>query len=217
MATPPIPIPVAGSDTLGTTAAHFEKLVHHSPDRRDSEYSTTHDIKDEVFDKSQGALPYSTSHGLVRTESAGVDVGRAEQDFARLNRQLSAYSERSRRLSRQQSKQPAKVKQGDVEKGVGPDESSEEPWDLETTLRGAKAADREAGIKVKRIGAFHPLPLAPTALTVLGVIWDNLTVRGVGGAKNIVKTFPDAFVDFFNLPGTIMSLFGWGKKAKNLT
>jgi ATP-binding cassette, subfamily G (WHITE), member 2, SNQ2 len=53
-------------------------------------------------------------------------------------------------------------------------------------------------------------------LTMLGVIWDRLTVRGTGGTKNIVKTFPDAFIDFFNLPGTIMSIFGWGKKGKEL-
>jgi ATP-binding cassette, subfamily G (WHITE), member 2, SNQ2 len=51
-------------------------------------------------------------------------------------------------------------------------------------------------------------------LIVLGVIWNNLTVRGIGGSKNIVKTFPDSFVDFFDLPGTIMSMFGWGKKGK---
>jgi ATP-binding cassette, subfamily G (WHITE), member 2, SNQ2 len=53
-----------------------------------------------------------------------------------------------------------------------------------------------------------------TVLTGQGVTWDKLTVRGIGGAKNFVKTFPDAFIDFFNLPGTIMSIFGWGRKAK---
>ena len=47
-----------------------------------------------------------------------------------------------------------------------------------------------------------------------GVIWDNLTVRGIGGVKNFVKVFPDAFVDFFNVPGTIMKIFGIGKKGK---
>lgn len=51
----------------------------------------------------------------------------------------------------------------------------------------------------------------------IGVLWDELTVRGSGGSNNIVKTFPDSFVDFFNLPGTIMSLFGWGKKGNELS
>lgn len=38
-------------------------------------------------------------------------------------------------------------------------------------------------------------------------------MRGIGGVKNIVKTFPDAIIDFFNVPGTIMSIFGLGKKG----
>jgi ATP-binding cassette subfamily G (WHITE) protein 2 (SNQ2) len=39
-------------------------------------------------------------------------------------------------------------------------------------------------------------------------------VRGIGGVKNIVKTFPDAVVDFFNVPATIMHLLGFGKKGR---
>ena len=54
-----------------------------------------------------------------------------------------------------------------------------------------------------------------TLLTISpGVIWDNLTVRGIGGVKNFVKVFPDAFVDFFNVPGTIMKILGIGKKGR---
>lgn len=48
----------------------------------------------------------------------------------------------------------------------------------------------------------------------IGVIWDNLSVRGMGGVKTTVKTFPDAIVDFFNVPETIMHLMGYGKKGK---
>lgn len=43
------------------------------------------------------------------------------------------------------------------------------------------------------------------------MIWDNLTVRGIGGV-NTVKTFPDTFVSFFNVLGILMHLFGYGKK-----
>lgn len=57
--------------------------------------------------------------------------------------------------------------------------------------------------------------LALRVLTrTLGVIWDGLNVRGIGGVKNIVRTFPNAVVDFFNVPQTIMHLFGWGRKGK---
>ena len=47
-----------------------------------------------------------------------------------------------------------------------------------------------------------------------GVIWDNLTVKGIGGVKNYIRVFPDAFISFFNVPGTIMSIFGLGKKGR---
>ena len=33
-------------------------------------------------------------------------------------------------------------------------------------------------------------------------------MSGFGGAKYYIKTFPDAFIDFFNLWGTFKSLFG---------
>jgi hypothetical protein len=47
-----------------------------------------------------------------------------------------------------------------------------------------------------------------------GVIWNNLTAKGIGGTKNIVKTFPDAFVSFFNIPGIFMRILGYGKKGR---
>lgn len=48
----------------------------------------------------------------------------------------------------------------------------------------------------------------------VGVIWDNLTVRGMGGVKTYIKTFPDAIIDFLNLPGTLIDLFGWRKTGQ---
>jgi ABC-type multidrug transport system ATPase subunit len=48
------------------------------------------------------------------------------------------------------------------------------------------------------------------------VIWDNLSVRGIGGVKTIIKTFPDAIVDFLNVPAMVMDLFGWGKKGQEV-
>ena len=147
--------------------------------------------------KASRSFENTNSHGLTRTQS-GVDVEQAEKDFADLSKTLSQHS---RRMSRSYSRasRPVNVKPvNDVEKGVGSEESSQEDWSLEDTLRGAKEADLEAGIKQKHIG----------------VIWENLTVRGIGGVKNYVKVFPQAFVDFFNVPGTIMSIFGIGKKGR---
>ncbi|KIW68290.1 hypothetical protein PV04_04247 [Phialophora macrospora] len=134
------------------------------------------------------------AYDLQRTVS-GVNVEQAERDFAELNRELSAIS---RRVSRTQSKASG-FRAKDVEKAISSsDDNSDDAFDLETALHGAREAEHAAGIKSKYIG----------------VIWDNLTVRGIGGVKNFVKVFPDAFVDFFNVPGTIMSILGIGKKGR---
>jgi len=93
-----------------------------------------------------------TSHRLERVHS-GVDVEKAEEAFADLGRELSV---RSRRISRQDSRASAraypKPAVQDVEKALSSSDSSEEPWDLEATLRGDRTADIEAGIKSKLIG-----------------------------------------------------------------
>lgn len=99
--------------------------------------------------------------------TGGVDVSRAEHQFAELSKELSRTSNISRRLSRVQSRQSRKNEvTADVEKdGVATsDASSDEPFDLEATLRGSKDDEEAAGIKSKRIG----------------VVWDDLTVSGIG-------------------------------------
>jgi len=98
----------------------------------------------------------------------GVNVHRAESDFAELSKELSRASNISRRLSRVQSKHSRKDQAvTDVEKaGVEGSESSDEPFDLEATLRGGRDEEEAAGIKSKRIG----------------VMWDGLTVSGIGMA-----------------------------------
>lgn len=123
-------------------------------------------------------------------DERGVSVDRAEADFAELNREFSRLS---------QDNLTGQMKEHDLEKHIiSSSDSYLEPWDLEQTLRGRRDQDELNGIKPKRVG----------------VIWDNLTVRGIGGVKNIVETFPDAFISFFNIPGTLMHLFGHGKKGK---
>ncbi|KAF2646908.1 hypothetical protein P280DRAFT_21301 [Massarina eburnea CBS 473.64] len=151
----------------------------------DTESITT--ITDSAEDSSAAHTPQK--HG-----AGGVNISRAEADFAQLNRELSKTSHFSRVQSRRSHKGATAA---DIEKAV--DESaSEEPFDLETVLRGNRDEEEEAGIKSKRIG----------------VSFDGLTVSGVGGVKNYVKTFPDAFVSFFNVYETVVSLLGLGKKGR---
>jgi hypothetical protein len=99
----------------------------------------------------------TTSHRLERTYS-GVDVEKAQEAFADLGRELSAHS---RHMSRQNSmagtKRQPRAAARDVEKAASSSDSSEEPWDLETYLRGTKTTDIEAGTKSKRIGMSRAL------------------------------------------------------------
>jgi ATP-binding cassette subfamily G (WHITE) protein 2 (SNQ2) len=93
----------------------------------------------------------------------GVNVHRAESDFAELSKELSRTSNISHRMSRVQSRHSRKDQAAtDVEKAGS--EASDEPFDLEATLRGGRDEEERAGIKSKRIG----------------VMWDGLTVSGIG-------------------------------------
>jgi ATP-binding cassette, subfamily G (WHITE), member 2, SNQ2 len=181
------------SEQHGSTATeHTQEKATPKSERSDAD--TVHDL-DHDYEKGREAVRTASRHsqGLANPQS-GVDVEQAERDFAELSKQFSAHS---RRMSRVQSHTKGSTAQ-DVEKAVSSEATSDGQWDLEETLRGARQADYEAGIKSKYIG----------------VVWDKLTVRGIGGVKNFVKVFPDAFVDFFNVPGTIMHLLGYGKKGK---
>ena len=145
----------------------------------------------------------SNPQGIVSSRT-GVDVAQAEEDFFELNREFSRQASRA-------SKPTAFTE--DVEKAES-SADSEGSWDLETTLRGNRTAEEEAGIKDKHIGMCHyHKKRRRQSNMLLGVIWDNLSVRGMGGVKSFIKTFPDAVIDFLNIPATLMDLFGWGKKG----
>ncbi|KAK7188983.1 uncharacterized protein CC84DRAFT_1147497 [Paraphaeosphaeria sporulosa] len=152
------------------------------PIRADSESATT--ISSSAGEKS--AQP-------AEQHDTGVNISRAEAEFAALNREFSRTSQLSRTKSRQSRKGAT-----DIEKAVDEETGSEEPFDLETVLRGNRDEEERAGIKSKRIG----------------VVFEDLTVSGIGGVKNYVKTFPDAFVSFFNVFATVQSLLGLGKKGR---
>ncbi len=153
-----------------------------------------------VSDTSTIKREYSPSlhPTLSPAAESGVYVAGAEAEFAELNRRLSNLSHLSKTLSRTTSRRETLARE-DVEKQpAGPLEPEPESWDLEETLRGRRKEEAAGGIKSKRIG----------------VIWDDLAVTGIGGTKNIVKTFPQAFVSFFNLPGKLLRLFGRGNRGR---
>ncbi|KJX96302.1 ABC transporter like protein [Zymoseptoria brevis] len=165
--------------------------------------------KEAVEDTHTG---YSTANASSRQSldtppGHGVNVGRAEREFHELQRTLSGLSQADRRLSRVQSQRSQKSEKHnatqDVEKAgsASPASSEDEPFDLEETLRHNKRMEDESGIKQKQIG----------------VVWDKLSVSGMGGAKIFQPTFPDAFTGFFGFPiRAAMGLLGLGKKGEEV-
>ncbi|KAJ5980879.1 hypothetical protein N7481_008177 [Penicillium waksmanii] len=149
------------------------------------------------YEQQREELRISNPQGFTSTLT-GVNIEKAEHDFEELNRQFSSISHQARHLSKQASRASRPIVTAEDVEGTGSSADSDDLWDLETTLRGNRTAEEEAGIKDKHIG----------------VIWNNLSVRGMGGVKTYIKTFPDAIIDFFNVPETIMNMLGYGNKGK---
>jgi len=189
--------PSAPLTTTSSIASLDEESIQRGPQyepTRPASFSSSPDFKSiergPNYEPTRPAPHY-------RTET-GVSVVRAEAEFAELSRELSGISQDSKMLERSVSRRSWRSKsekEVDVER-VGTRESQR--FDLESTLRGQRELDLEVGIRSKRIG----------------VLWDNLRVSGLGGVRNYVKTFPDSFVSFFNIPGTIMTLLGVKRKGK---
>ncbi|KAK4126834.1 hypothetical protein N657DRAFT_566035 [Parathielavia appendiculata] len=129
------------------------------------------------------------------TRATGISIQQAEADFAELRRELSHMSRASKRHGQ------GDQEKGQLESGFPPSEETFEQFDLEAALRGDLVAQRESGIRPKHIG----------------VLWQNLTVKGISGQMNYVKTFPDAFVDFFDIITPIRRMLGFGKRGVEAT
>ena len=192
-------MPLNNSTAREETEGKIYEPIH--PDshnvNRDNETTRTVSVDDST---ARGTSRYSNEKDIAEVKG-GITVQRAEAEFAQLSKELSRTSNISRRMSRVQSNVSRKDHAAnDVEKAVeGSSVSSDdEVFDLEKTLRGNRDEEEAAGIKSKHIG----------------VVWDGLTVSGIGGVKNYVKTFPDAFVSFFNVWETAAGLLGLGKKGK---
>lgn len=106
------------------------------------------------YEQRREELRMLNPQGFTSTRS-GVDVEKAEEVFSELNRQFSNISQQARRLSRQPSRASKPTAMAaDVEKTASSAES-DDSWDLESALRGDRAAEEEAGIKDKHIGKLH--------------------------------------------------------------
>ncbi|XP_044719048.1 ABC-2 type transporter domain-containing protein [Hirsutella rhossiliensis] len=131
----------------------------------------------------------------------GISVEQAEADFADLQREFTGVSRASRR---DRGTKGGGVERAGVEKAIvdedGPSDDGS-VFDLETALRGDLDAGQAAGIRPKHVGVY----------------WDGLTVRGVGGTTNYVQTFPDAFVDFVDVLTPLLGLLGLGRKPAEAT
>ncbi|KAK4501851.1 hypothetical protein PRZ48_007660 [Zasmidium cellare] len=187
---------------------HLEKDLHLNHPGHAHGGATT-ELVEEQRDVSESSFKedYVLSTGrpsLDEKERHGVNVANAQKEFDHLQRELSNIS---RKLSRSKSGgEKGRVQDlvQDLEKATTRNTSEdEEPFDLQEYLRDSRRLEEESGIKSKQIG----------------VIWDKLTVKGMGGAKIFVKTFPDAFVDFFGFPvKMLMGLVGLGgKKGKEVS
>ena len=164
--------------------------------RPHSSTSSTISNLEEQREEARRANP----NGLSRIHT-GVSVEQAEADFAGLQRELSGIS----RASRAAASHHRRKDETDVEKGkdafAESPTSEDEPFDLESYLRGGLAAEQAAGIRPKHIGVY----------------WNGLTVKGMGGLTNYVKTFPDAVVDFFDVVRPLLGLLGHGMKGTEAT
>lgn len=110
-----------------------ESTISHAPNTT----RTSIDTVSEDLERERENARHGNPNGFSRTES-GVNVKEAEAQFATLQRELSGISQTSRRLSKTNSRASARknVSEKDVEKTASSDSTTEEPFDLESTLRG---------------------------------------------------------------------------------
>ncbi|KAM0077602.1 ATP-binding cassette transporter snq2 [Fusarium odoratissimum] len=135
----------------------------------------------------------STRHGPAEHNNGGVSIEQAEAEFAELQREFTGVSRASRRKSRASVADPEKNAHAE-------DNEVESIFDLEAALRGGLDREREVGIKSKHIGVY----------------WNDLTVKGYGGMSNYVPTFPDAFVNFFDVITPVIRMLGLGPKPEQV-
>jgi ABC-type multidrug transport system ATPase subunit/ABC-type multidrug transport system permease subunit len=181
------------ASSLGEKAEHVLHLnhaseLHQPPTNLESDLQEPREPAESTSSHDADELTKSEAHegvqSVARHNSLGVNVDGAEKEFAELQREISRLSQRSRASARRDHHDAEKSGAKDLEKAVPSESDEDEPFDLEDVLRGNKRLEDEAGIKAKQIG----------------VLWEGLTVQGMGGFKIFAPTFPDAFTGFFGYP-----------------
>lgn len=98
---------------------------------------------------------------------AHIDIDKAEDTFNELARQLSRHSNARAEHSRQTSRTASVHTGADLEKG----DIADRPFDLREYLTSSNDANQAAGIKHKHVG----------------VTWEHLEVKVIGGADHKVR------------------------------
>ena len=158
--------------------------------------SVSGSFRDEKKTWSRASTPDGDVHREFKAiETGHVNVRRAEEQFEELNLELKE-SNRQSSIRRTASRGHG---HHDLEKAVSTYTSRtiDEPFDLQSTIRGNRADAEASGAKFKKIG----------------VLWNDLTARGLGGQKIFVQTFPSKVMNFFNYWPTIRGWFGQAKKG----
>ncbi|KAL5519548.1 SNQ2_1 [Sanghuangporus vaninii] len=125
---------------------------------------------------------------------SAVDVQRAEREFHRLERVATIQSRQE--ISRRRTESFSKEKQKELEIYDEEKAEGQATFDLKEYLSSSNDAATAAGLKHKHVG----------------VTWEDLDVRGVGGVghKFYIRTFGQAVLEFCLLPYLwFMTLLGY--------
>lgn len=213
-------------------AARDEREVEVLPPRTSSSSSDESTARDPEDEREEARR--NNPLGLTRTQS-GMSVNDAREEFRELQRKFSNISRASKASNKEKEatrkdswnqlrrevsnvskvasrsgsrgrrdSHKEELKHDDValaESNTASSGDDEMQFDLEGALRTGLDARQKAGIRPKHIG----------------VIWENFTVKGMGGFSNYVKTFPNAFIDFFDVVTPMIKLLGLGKKGVEAT
>lgn len=101
------------------------------------------------YERERENLRNANLQGLTQP-TGGVDVQKAEEEFAVLSKELSRISEKSKRPFIQEQNSLNEKGSYDVESGS----ESKSAFDLEAALHGSRDAEAAAGIRPKRIGEY---------------------------------------------------------------
>ncbi|ORY35846.1 P-loop containing nucleoside triphosphate hydrolase protein [Naematelia encephala] len=142
-----------------------------------------------------------------------VSYHRGREEFNALERRFSTISQRSQELQRQTTRRSIRSAHSHAAHGHGPEfapaektlsansapdpekaEAAPDDFDLAEMLRNGREKRDEAGIKHKAVG----------------VIWEDLEVRGAGGLKINIRNFSSAVIEQFLMPTlAVLGLFGY--------